>query len=77
MEHVISVTQEFGTYHNLVVANELIKENQAWHYGSKVNKYDNRELYEVFSPLSKSPVRYEMMKRGVLVFYKIFKNMLN
>ena len=77
VEQVISVTQEFGTYHNLVVANELIKENQAWHYGSKGKEYDNRELYEVFSPLPNSPVRYEMMKRGILVFYKIFKNMLS
>ena len=77
VEQVISVTQEFGTYHNLVVANELIKENQAWHYGSKGKKYDNRELYEVFSPLSKPPMRYEMMKRGILVFYKVFRNMLN
>ena len=77
VEQVISITQEFGTYHNLVVANELIKENQAWHYGSKGTKYDNRELYEVFSHISNNSVRYEMMKRGVLVFYKIFKNMLN
>ena len=30
---VISVTQEFGTYHNIWVALELILENQAWNYG--------------------------------------------
>ena len=46
-------------------------------YKVKGKEYDNRELYEVFSPISNNQVRYEMMKRGVLVFYKVFKNMLN
>ena len=36
-------------------------------------KYDNIELYEVFSPISNNQVQYEMMKRGVWFSIKFSK----
>ena len=73
VKKVISVTQEFGTYHNIWVALELILENQAWNYGSinKENKYDNRKLYKVFSPLDNENVKLEILSRGFVLFDRI------
>ena len=72
---VIAVTQEFGTYHNIWVALELILENQAWNYGS-VN-YDNRKLYNIFSPLRDENIKNQIIKRGINTFNIIVSNYIN
>jgi hypothetical protein len=69
--NVISVTQEFGTYHNILVALELIIENQNWHYG---NTYDNKNLYRIFSPLHIEKVKNEIIERGETLFHKIINH---
>jgi len=69
LKNVISVTQEFGTYHNIWVALELILENQARQYGGK---YDDNQLYRIFSPLHDREVEQEMCNRGTRAFLNCF-----
>ena len=69
---VLSVTQEFGTYNSILVALELIIENQNWHFGD--NSYNNLDLYEIFSPLKKEEVKKEYIKRGQRVFDTILSS---
>ena len=71
VNNIISVTQEFGTYHNILVALELIVENQCWHYGTKFGKYDNKNLYDKFSLLDDKKIRNEMIERGINLFNQV------
>jgi hypothetical protein len=72
--NVISITQEFGTYHNILVALELIVENQCWYYGSKYGNYDNKNLYRIFSPLHLEKFKHEIIERGEILFDKIINH---
>lgn len=70
--NVTAITQEFGTYSPLRVMMELILENQYKNYGGQ---YDNRKLYEIFSPMWKKEYLNEIERRGRRVFENALRSM--
>ena len=68
VKHPISITQEFGTYNNILVGFALIYENQGWNYGSTISNV-NKYLYQIFTPNS---IEYfnNVRERGRCVFYQ-------
>jgi hypothetical protein len=68
LDFVVSLTQEFGTYAAPMVAVELIRENQAFHYGvdNRHRVFAGSRLKEVFTP-NNQRFAHSVTRRGMLL----------
>jgi len=67
LDSYVALTQEFGTYSGVFVAVELVRENQAFHFGSANDKIAaGRRLKDVFCPDSQS-FAASVIRRGILM----------
>ena len=68
----ISITQEFGTYHPLIVIIGLMEENRCYNETNNETDIDQPWLipYKIFSPLHNNYFSHEVEHRGKKLFYK-------